>query len=233
MTTVSPFYSKKHNCPICDVEFTTYRVRSRSAVPTIIDSDFCAHFKDKTVNPNHYSVSVCPECGYAFTEEFSANFPAGAKNMIKEKISKKWEKRSFDGERDSAKAIETFKLAILSASIKRESQVIMANLCLRLAWIYRIEEQVDQEERFLRLALDEYEKSYIESDFMKTSMTELRLLFMIGELNRRLKDYQKAIQYFSKITEHPNRNNELKMLNMAREQWGIAIEEYKKVKDKQ
>ncbi len=229
MPTIEPYYSKKMTCPLCDTEFTTSRVRSRAAIPSVIDSDFCAHYKEKNVNPNYYAVNVCPECGYAYTEEFSPNFPAGTKGILEKKVSQNWEKRAYDGERDGMKAMATFKLAILSATLKKEKHVVMGNLCLRLAWIYRIEEETDQEERFLRLAVEEFEKSYLDSDFTATSMSELRMLYMIGELNRRLKDYQKAITYFSKIVEHPKKSTEMKTVNMAREQWSLAMEEYRKL----
>lgn len=231
MPTIEAYYGKKMTCPFCQTGFSTYRVRSRAAVPAVIDSDFCAHYRDKNVNPIYYTVSVCPECGYAFTEEFSSDFPAGTRDAIQKLVTEKWEKRSYDGVRDPVRAIAAYKLAILSATLKREKHIVMGNLCLRLAWVYRIEEEAEQEERFLRLALDEYEKSYLASDFTSTSITEIRLLFLLGEISRRVKDYQKAISYFSKIVEHRNKNVELKIVNRAREQWTATIEEYRKLND--
>lgn len=96
---------------------------------------------------------------------------------------------------------------------------------MRLAWIYREENNNEQEQRFLSLALKEFEESFMISDFRESSMTELKTLYICGELHRRLGDLSKAISYFAKIIEHPKRDDERKMLNMAREQWRITVEE--------
>ncbi|AFM42587.1 hypothetical protein Desaci_3706 [Desulfosporosinus acidiphilus SJ4] len=219
------FYEKEVDCPCCGHKFHTLRVRSRFAAPYKIDSDFCPHFKDGTPNPHFYYVRVCPECGFAFTDEFSKSFPSGTKEIINAKISYEWKKQDFGQLRDAHKAIESLKLAIYSATLKKEKHAVLAGLCLRLAWIYRTEDKLEEESRFLKLALQEYEASYTYSDFNGTSMSELRVLFLIGELYRRLGQYTKAISYFSKIVEHPMRDEEPKILNMARTQWQITVEE--------
>ncbi|WP_088228510.1 DUF2225 domain-containing protein [Desulfosporosinus sp. FKB] len=224
------FYEKEVNCLCCGHSFSSLKVRSRSAVPYKIDSDFCPHYKEGTPNPHLYYVRVCPECGFAFSDDFSETFPSGTKEIIKAKISYEWRKHDLGQLRDTAKGIETLKLAIYSATLKKEKHSVLAGLCLRLAWIYRTENRQNDEQRFLQLALQEYEESYLYSDFNGTSMSELRVLFMIGELSRRLGQYTKAVSYFSKIIEHPKRNEEAKILNMARTQWQIAAEENRESK---
>ncbi|TGE33727.1 DUF2225 domain-containing protein [Desulfosporosinus sp. Sb-LF] len=225
MQSLEPFYEKKLTCIFCGKPFTTLRVRSRFSIPHQIDTDFCPYYRVGNYNPHFYYVNVCPECGFAFSEEFSDQFPRGSKEVIHAQITKQWIKRNFGQVRDIQQALESYKLAVLAASIKKEKNAILAGLCLRLAWLYRIENNAEQEKRFMGLALNAYEASYVHSDFAGTSMSELNVLFMIGELSRRLGQYQKAVLYFSKIIQHKDAKDNQNIVNRAREQWSVAKEE--------
>lgn len=226
MQSLDPFYEKKMVCVFCGKPFTTLKVRSRFSIPYQIDSDFCPHYREGNYNPHFYFVNVCSECGFAFSEEFSDQFPLGSREVIQSNITKHWTKRNFGEVRDIQQALESYKLAILAGSLKKEKNAVLAGLCLRLAWLYRAEKMAEQESRFLASALNAYEESFVHSDFTGTSMSELNVLFMIGELSRRLGQYQKAILYFSKVIQHKNAKDEQKMVNRAREQWRVAKEEY-------
>ncbi|MDQ7094785.1 DUF2225 domain-containing protein [Desulfosporosinus sp. PR] len=225
---MNDLYTIKVNCPHCGKAFETFKVRYRRSVPYKIDSDFCPYYKEGDSNPHFYYAKVCPDCGFAFTDEFSENFPLGTKELINAKITAGWRKKEFGQARDVEKAIESLKLAIYSATLKKEKHSVLGGLCLRLAWIYRTanrQESQEEEERFLKLALQEYEEAYLHSDFKGTSLSELNVLFLIGELSRRLGQFSKAISYFSKIAEHPRRYEEAKILDRARKQWKITAEQ--------
>ena len=225
MISLESFYEKKMTCINCAKPFNTLRVRSRFSIPYQIDSDFCPHYRTGNYNPHFYFVNVCPECGFAFSEEFSDQFPKGTMEIIRVQITGHWTKRNFGEVRDLQQALESYKLAILAGSLKKENHAILAGLCLRLAWLYRSEDNAEQEKRFMGIALNAYEESYVLSDFAGTSMSELRVLFMIGELSRRLGQYQKAVSYFSKVIQHKEAENEHKIVNMAREQWRVTMED--------
>lgn len=233
MQMLQPFYVRKFTCLYCGHSFSTLRVRSRFSIPYKIDSDFCPHFREGNYNPHYYFVNVCPECGFAFTEEFTEKFPLGTKELIRVKINDQWDKRDLGQERDLHQAIDSYKLAIYAGTLKKERHAAMAGLCLRLAWIYRAENNSEQEERFLTLALHEYEESFMLSDFTGTSMSEMKVLYLCGELSRRLSQFNKAISYFSRVTEHPSRKDEPKMVNMAREQWTMTVEENRSHKNRE
>lgn len=222
---VEEYYERNITCIYCTESFNTYKLRSRFTVPYQIDSDFCQHFREKMLNPYYYYINVCPHCGYAFSEEFSSWFPKGSRELIGAQMKEQWEKRDLCKLRDLQQAINSYKLAIYAGSLKKEKHGVMGGLCLRLAWIYRLENNTEQEQRFLGLALREFEESYLISDFINSSLSELNTLYFCGELNRRLGDLPKAISYFTKIFEHPDRDEERKMLYMAREQWKITVEE--------
>jgi uncharacterized protein (DUF2225 family) len=225
MELLEPFYKKKLTCVFCSKPFNTLRVRSRFSIPYKIDSDFCPHYREGNYNPHFYFVNVCPECGFAFTEEFSDRFPKGSKEVINDQITGQWTRRDFGQVRDIQQALEAYKLAILAGTLKKEKNAVLAGLCLRLAWLYRIETNSEQEKRFLGLALNAYEESFVRSDFAGTSMSEVKVLFIIGELSHRLGQLKKAASYFSLVTQHKDAKVERKMVNLAREQWREAIEE--------
>lgn len=230
MISLEAFYEKKMTCVFCEKSFDTLKVRSRFSVPYLIDSDFCPHYRDGNYNPHFYYVNVCTECGFAFSEEFSNLFPVGAKDIIRVQIMGQWKKRNFGAIRDIHQALESYKLAILAGSLKKEKNAVLAGLCLRLAWLYRNEENLEQEKRFLVLALNAYEASFVHSDFAGTSMTEIKVLYMIGELSRRVGQDDKAVLYFSKIFQHINSSAEQKMVKRAREQWSLLMEERRQAK---
>ncbi|MHB8072985.1 DUF2225 domain-containing protein [Desulfosporosinus fructosivorans] len=225
MKKLESFYEKKITCIYCKKPFNTLRVRSRFAIPYQIDSDFCPHYRAGNYNPHFYFVNVCPECGFAFSEEFSELFPKGTEEMVRVQITSHWTKRNFGQVRDIQQALEAYKLAILAGSLKKEKNAVLAGLCLRLVWLYRSENNSEQEQRFMGMALKAYEESYVLSDFSGTSMSEVRVLFMIGELSRRLGQFQKSVSYFSKVIQHKNAKDEQKIVNMAREQWRVTMEE--------
>lgn len=225
MTLTDPFYEKKLTCLFCGSQFSTWKVRSRFSVPYKTDTDFCPHFRDGNYNPHYYFVNVCPDCGFAFSEEFSDYFPSGAWKLIDSQIAKHWKKRNFGEERDFQQALESYKLAILAGTLKKEKNSVMAGLSLRLAWIYRTVDDNEQERRFLGLALKAYEESFLHSDFADTSMSEIKVLFMIGELNRRLEQYKKAVAYFSKIVQHKDAKDEPRIVNLAKQHWRDVTEE--------
>lgn len=228
MTSVNPFYEKKLTCLFCGFSSITQKVRSRFAVPYKTDSDFCPHYRDGNYNPHFYYVSVCPECGFAFSEEFSDQFPLGTKEIINSHIAKNWTKRNFGEVRDLQQALESYKLAILSGTLKREKNAVLAGLSLRLAWLYRTVDEKEQENRFLGLALKAYEDSFLHTDFVNTSMSEIKVLFMIGEISRRLEQYKKAVLYFGKVIQHKNADEEPKVVRFARDQWRETTEELRK-----
>jgi len=77
----------------------------------------------------------------------------------------------------------------------------------------------EQEKRFIKLALKEYEDSLYYGDYTRTQVTEIRLLYLIGEVSRRLNNRQKAVQYFSQVIEKQRQSVEPNIIEMARERW--------------
>ncbi|RSD27574.1 DUF2225 domain-containing protein [Mesobacillus subterraneus] len=229
MSQLVPLYDKKYTCAICDHSFTTKKVRSRFVKVLRFDSDFAPLYADGFENPNFYYVNVCPNCGYSFTEDFSAYFPPGAKQIIQEKISSNWNPRDYGNERTLQEAMGTFKLAAYCSTLKKEKHIVTAGLYIRLAWLYRSMDEHDQETRFLKLALKEYTQSYSTGDYKGTQVSELRLIYLLGELSRKTGLSQDAVRFFSKVIEKQKQSVEPQIIQLAKDRWHEIREEQKLV----
>lgn len=234
MTSNNPaLYDKKCICPHCGTAFVTKRVRSGAQPFTRRDADFCTYYKNQELNPILYTINVCPGCGYAFTDQFSTYLSPLAKKSIHENIASKWTPKDFGAVRSFTDAIVSYKLAIYAAELTGEAYSVKAGLYLRLAWLYRFLDNESEEERFLNIAINHYEQSYIHSDYAKGNkeMSEVRLLYLIGELMRRVAKYEKAISYFTKALEFRHKTIETGIITMTQDQWAITREEHKKQQD--
>ncbi|MDQ0881707.1 uncharacterized protein (DUF2225 family) [Peribacillus sp. V2I11] len=64
-----------------------------------------------------------------------------------EKVSSQWIPHHFSKERSIKDAINTYKLASYCGALKKEKHIILAGIRLRIAWLYRINQTKEQEER--------------------------------------------------------------------------------------
>ncbi|MFJ7971595.1 DUF2225 domain-containing protein [Psychrobacillus sp. NPDC096389] len=216
---ISPFYQTSIECLHCKKQFKTTKVRSKFVKVESYASDFQPIYQNKDVNPLLYNIFVCEQCGFSFTEEFSRYFAPGTKDEIQVKIANKWISRSYGKERNIEEGIITYKLGIFCGTMKKEKFINIAGLALRTAWLYRLQHKDAEEQRFMQIARDRYENSYINGDFSGTQMSETRVLYLIAELSRRIGDTDYATRYFSKVIEKQSSSFEPKVVEMAKERW--------------
>ncbi|WP_404445020.1 DUF2225 domain-containing protein [Sutcliffiella horikoshii] len=217
---MDPYYSRNISCRNCKYEYSTLKIKSRFIRPLTHDSDFCTTYHTLETNPLLYYVSVCPNCGYAVTEEFSSKLTKEALLAIQTKIQKHWQFKNYGQQRTVETAINAYKLGIYSGIITKESPIVMAGLYLRLAWIYRtVEPSQNQELRFLKLAVDQFELSYSLGDYEEKDMSEIKLLYLIGDLHCRIDSERQAIQYFQMVIRHKHKDKEKRLVEKARDRW--------------
>lgn len=219
-------YHKTMNCPHCQQSFSITKVR-KSAVKVIgQDTDLKPLYEAGEVNPLFYNVHVCMHCGYSFTEDFTSYFAPGTAEVLKASVSDHWVEQDFSGERSPAKAIKSYKLALYSGVLKKEKHLTLAGLALRTAWIYRDMGRKKEEKRFLSIAAREYEEAFSVEDVAQ-KMSEIKVLYLLGELNRKLGRMEKAVSYFSKVIEWQRQSNEKQIVEMARDRWHELREQMK------
>lgn len=210
-------YDKQVTCHICDHTFTSKKLRSRYIRVKQVFNDFSKDYKDALRNPLLYEVYVCPECGYAFTDQFSEIKYMDQRQQFKEKVSSNWRKQDFSDERSYESAIRVFKLAMVAAGETSQPDIITAGLCMKLSWLFRYMENLVEEKRFVNFAIQKFEKTFASGEF--GTMSEIKVIYLLGELHRQADSSDKAIQYFSKVIQHKKRHSEPAIVEMARDQW--------------
>jgi uncharacterized protein (DUF2225 family) len=219
MTELEPIYDKKFECMFCGETFESKKVRSRFVKVAKYDTDFFPSYENEEANPILYHIQVCPACGFSFSSDFSTYFPPGTRELVQEKVANRWISHDFSGKRNITQAIQTYKLAVYCSTLKKEKHIIVAGLYMRIAWLCRMLQDTNQEERFLQLAVTEYDDSLYQGDYRGTQISEVRLLYLIAELSRRINDIDKAVQYFSLVISKQRESNETNIIKMAKEGW--------------
>mgnify|MGYP000901806374 CR=1 FL=1 len=221
MTKINLLYDKKVNCPICNDEFSTKKVRFSKLKLIERDSDFLTHYKD--VNPLIYNIFICPNCGYAATEDRFEKISNEDRQIILDEISPKWKKRSYGNIRDIDNGIESQKLALYVGELLEYKKLELASICLNIGWLYRIKED-EEEYRFLENARELYEFAYYNESLINTNMDQLNLAYLIGELNRRLGNKEDALKWFNVVISDPDLKFNKGLENLVRDQWRLTRE---------
>ena len=215
-------YEKENLCPVCNTKFLTSKVRSSAIRTEKRDTDLCVHYK--TVNPYYYGIYVCKKCGHASTEAKFDSLSKDEVNIIKNSISSKWIERDYGGERTVQEAIICYKLALNEGVILNWEKTYLANVCLKLAWLYRINNDINNEAKFMGYAMENFKYAYDNENILSSGMDEITVAYLIGELNKRLENFEEAINWFQKCIKSPNLKDKKSLETMIRDQWKETLE---------
>jgi hypothetical protein len=216
---VEPLFQIQVQCPCCGKSFKTSRVRPSFRKSVGRDADFCIHYKDLDNNPDYYVVRVCPFCGFASTENSKTTLLERHKSEYREKIGNHWTGKDYGGKRTWADALQCYKLALLCFQLTEESDRVIAGILHHIAWLYRYKQDWEQEQRFLRYAKEAYIRVYE----TEGEVNNARLMFLIGEISRRLKEYDDAVKWFARVI-NDKRIMDSAMIQASREQWMVTRE---------
>lgn len=209
-------FSVEKVCPVCQEKFQVTRVRSR-LVMIKQDSDFCSYYEN--VNPYYYTVWMCPHCGYAAQDTyFDSILPAAAEKIRKFFADRKIQ-IDLSGTRSREQAVVSYQLAIFCTELAALPASRSAGLHLRLGWLYREAGQVEEEKITLLKAVDYYEKTLVKENMPVGPMTELTIMYVIGDLLRRTGSSEKALLYLSRVVSSPKAKQEKRIADLARDVW--------------
>ncbi|MCI3920027.1 DUF2225 domain-containing protein [Paenibacillus sp. TRM 82003] len=218
---MEPLYQTTVECTNCRREFRTARVRPSFKKAARTDTDFCTYYKEGSENPEFYVVRVCVNCGFASTDNFAKSINDRQRAAFEDRIGATWKMKDFGGRRTLEDAMFTYKLALITAQAIGERPRIVAGILHHIAWLYRYQDKAEGEARFLRYALEEYIRVY-ETEGLE--MNNAKLMFLIGELHRRLKEYTDAVKWFGRVI-NDKRIMDAGMIRACREGWASARED--------
>ena len=222
-------YETQIKCPICDYEYQMTKVLTRRARVVKRDEDFCPYYKE--LNPIFYSVSICPNCGYASFDSTREDLTYNQKELYRLKVMPKWQAKDLNQKRNLKDAIKTYKLLLLTYKMVQAKESKIGKACLRLAWLYRYKGDDVKEERYLKQMIKHNELAFEKEPLSDEGRKELEIMYILAETYRKLGEFRQAINWFSKVSNHEkiNANRVIKLKN--REQWQIATEEYREGKE--
>lgn len=212
-------YTTDKQCIICEKTFQVTKVRSR-LVMSKQDSDFCTYYKD--VNPYYYTVWVCPHCGFAAQDTEFAQLSSSAIEKIGKFLASRKVNVNYSGTRTRDQAIATYKLALFYADMAMLPASKLGGLYLRLGWLYREGEQPEEEIRALAKAAEYYDKALSAERMPIGGMSELAVIYLVGELLRRTGEIDQCLLYFNKIVSSPQAKLEKRIMDLTREAWHQA-----------
>ncbi|WP_243122839.1 DUF2225 domain-containing protein [Haloimpatiens lingqiaonensis] len=207
-------YKKEILCPVCNNKFKEKAVKTSAYVMDTKDSDFFIRYR--FINPYFYDVWVCPCCGYSAMKADFLKIKSHEISLVKEKITPRWKKREYPEEFNADIAIERYKLALLNYYITETVSSKKAMACLKLAWMYRLKNLNENENEFLNQALNGFENAFFKESLPIYGMDRYTTMYLIGEINRRIGNDEKALLWFSKVITQPGVKFKLKEL--ARDQ---------------
>ncbi|WP_300382662.1 DUF2225 domain-containing protein [Clostridium sp.] len=190
-------FFKNLTCPVCENCFETATIKAK--VPRIAskDSDFLIRYNIE--NPYFYEVCLCPSCGYAALRTDFKKIKTHQKILVKERISSKWVNRDYNLPFTENIAIERYKLALVNSIMAEANFGTKAIICLRIAWMYRLLEDEVNEINYITQALSAFNEAYLNESLPIYGLDKFSLMFLIGELNRRIGQDATASRWFSEV----------------------------------
>lgn len=207
-------YDKTVTCPVCGNTFKVRAVKKSSYRILKQDSDFFIEYGK--VNAYFYDVWLCNNCGYAAMHTDFNKIRESEKQLILSKISSKWHHKNYPNTYNLNIAIERFKLSLLSYTALNASSSKMGMNCLKLAWMYRLNENNQQELSFLKKALESFLDAYTNESFPIYGLSKFAMLYLLGELHRRVGNNEEALLWFGRLMAETNADQKLK--NKAKDQ---------------
>ncbi len=196
-------WNKKLACPFCNGEFETTRLRASAIRVKDKHSDFGSVFEGPS--PYFYAITACPHCSIAARNEEFEKFNAGYEPKLME-VCKKMKSsggakhEAFHlGELSVEQAVKRHELAITMHQFRAHSDASeLAGLYMHLAWIYRASGNAEGEKKAMASAAAAYQEFYEKGNKLPEKLGEPGILYLIGELNRRIGNAKEGRQYFSR-----------------------------------
>jgi len=181
---MTTFQQEDIRCPVCDEEFKAVRITSCGGRGQ--DTDLRPHFWG--FDPLPHFVWTCPTCGVsAYSDEFTQLASA----------VRGWIRKGHLGRPQSKAASRRYTLAARCYERAAAPALKVAFLYLRASWCARKEGDMAAERLSQRRAV-EYFRQALETGEANAE-EQSQVLYLLGELSRRLGDFEAALSYFDQV----------------------------------
>lgn len=188
-------FNKSSKCPVCESNFQNPSVKAKTFRIDSKDSDFFIRYRIS--NPYFYEVIICPVCGYSALRTDFDKIKKYQIKLIQERVSSKWIPRTFELPFTEKTAIERYKLALLNTILMEGNSSTKAIITLRIAWMYRLLNDIENEKIFLSQSLKAFNDTYTNEYLPVYGLDRFYIMYLIGELNRILGDDTMALRCYS------------------------------------
>lgn len=220
MGTPGGLLRKNVYCPVCVHKIAFLKPRVGASKPLRHDTDF--HTIYSGTNPLYYDIIVCPKCHYAaHGPEFRDIRPEEIKayQALQSTPAEGDQAVDFTGERDARAALASYRLAVRAYGARAQPHETIGGLYLRLAWLHRETGETAEERAMIREALVHYQRAFEEQKVIKSTLGEVGLLYLMGELNRRIGNGVEAVRWFGRCVARPQIGARPDIEKLARDQW--------------
>ncbi|OIN68104.1 hypothetical protein BLD48_02040 [Exiguobacterium sp. KRL4] len=216
-------YMKKCRCPYCLKETETKRVLSRHIRVEHTDMDGFIHYQGPNVY--FYEPIQCSHCRFIFHEAFEKLRP-DVRILLETDILSMLPVLPFSAtERSVKQVLYLYKLCLYMAQVTLQKDSIQAMLGIRISWMYRLLEDLEQEISWTMRSVQKYETIYLEyTDAVRTGIPHDVLLLRISDLYATLADTDNAKQWYSLIFQSKTVSDRIK--KEAREHWELYREQH-------
>lgn len=189
-------FAKEVNCPVCAKSFSVKMMRSSKLKLQSVDPDQRQRFVN--FNPLWYIMWVCPHCYYAnFHFAFKQVSEASKKNIKQQfELLKKKIHPDFSNPRILNEVFTAYYLALNCIKTNKAASGQMANIWLRLSWLYQDAEDQDMYQYSSAQALEGFKESYYNGRRNASQEQDQRLTLLMGELSLRIGNTKEALDYF-------------------------------------
>lgn len=218
-------FDKTYTCPVCGKEFASKTIRAGKN--KLVEQDLDLRAKYDTADPVKYEAVVCGSCGFAALARFFKPMPTTQEKLIRENISSNFKGLQEQGDIYSYDdAIVRYKLVLANTVVKGGVNSEKAYVCLKMAWLYRGKAESlpeDEENREATLkqlkqaelecltnAYEGFSAAFSQETFPMCGMDETTVMYLVGELARRVGKYEEAGRWISQVLVSKTASERLK-----------------------
>lgn len=223
------FYLKSFNCPVCGASFKRTQLKKNATRALKREEDLSATYSG--VNPSHYGVVLCENCGYAAMVSDFDNLGEQAKKAVKEKISEKWQPRSYPYELGLKEIIELHMIALFNYEVQKRKPSDLAKIAQRLSWFYRDLGDEEKSLKFEKDCLNLFKKAYIEENLDLNTDFRTTVYYLIGYYSYKNEDYREAAKMLREAIISNRYGRNMFVERLAQDRLEDVKKAYKAIKD--